>query len=151
MYIFNAFYLLHAYSPSFLTCLCFNMVSFRGQKSLGRAQIGLLQGFNSKFPTSILTSFTCGVTPPPLPPPGKGCRDLRPLIRSRCKGVLKQDNEWKGELQCVTQAKFEGDWSSWSEFTTVFPLQWISLNLYTLFFSIRIYFIRISRLKFAKS
>ena len=32
------------------------------------------------------------------PPPGKGCRDLRPLIRSRCKGVLKQDNEWKGEL-----------------------------------------------------
>ena len=22
---------------------------------------------------------------------GKGCRDLRPLIRSRCKGVLKQD------------------------------------------------------------
>ena len=23
---------------------------------------------------------------------GKGCRDLRPLIRSRCKGVLKQDN-----------------------------------------------------------
>ena len=28
----------------------------------------------------------------------KGCRDLRPLIRSRCKGVLKQDNEWKEEL-----------------------------------------------------
>ena len=33
---------------------------------------------------------------------GEGCRDLRPLIRSRCKGVLKQDNEWKGELSCVT-------------------------------------------------
>ena len=33
---------------------------------------------------------------------GKDCRDLRPLIRSRCKGVLKQDNEWKGELSCVT-------------------------------------------------
>ena len=33
---------------------------------------------------------------------GKGCRDLRPLIRSRCKGVLKQENEWKGELLCVT-------------------------------------------------
>ena len=32
----------------------------------------------------------------------KGCRDLRPLIRSRCKGVLKQDNEWKEELSCVT-------------------------------------------------
>ena len=145
MYIFNAFYLLHSYSPSFLICLCFNMVSFRGQKSLGRAQIGLLQGFNSKFPTSIPTTFTCGVPPPP---PGKGCRDLRPLIRSRCKGVLKQDNEWKGELQCVTQAKFEGDWSSWSEFTAVFLLQ--SKPLHS-FFSIRIYFIRISKLKFAKS
>ena len=33
---------------------------------------------------------------------GKGCRNLRPLIRSRCKGVLKQDNEWKGQLSCVT-------------------------------------------------
>ena len=32
----------------------------------------------------------------------EGCRDLRPLIRSRCKGVLKQNNEWKGELSCVT-------------------------------------------------
>ena len=32
----------------------------------------------------------------------KGCRDLRPLIRSRCKGVLKQDNKWKAELSCVT-------------------------------------------------
>ena len=35
MYIFNAFYLLHSYNPSFLICLCFNMVSFRGQKKLG--------------------------------------------------------------------------------------------------------------------
>ena len=25
---------------------------------------------------------------------GKGCRDLRPLIRSWCKGILKQDNVW---------------------------------------------------------
>ena len=33
---------------------------------------------------------------------GKGWRDLRPLICSRCEGVLKQDNEWKGELACVT-------------------------------------------------
>ena len=24
---------------------------------------------------------------------GKGCSDLRPLIRCRCKGVFKQDNE----------------------------------------------------------
>ena len=33
--IFNLFYLLHSYNPSFLICLCFNMVSFRGQKKLG--------------------------------------------------------------------------------------------------------------------
>ena len=42
MYIFNSFYLLHLYNPSFLIYLCFNIVSFRGQKSLGLAQIGLL-------------------------------------------------------------------------------------------------------------
>ena len=61
---------------------------------------------------------------------GKGCLDLRPLIRSRRKGVFKQDNEWKGELSCVTYAKFGGDWSGWSEFTAfsfgglVGPLRW---------------------------
>ena len=32
MYIFNSFYLLHSYNPSFLICLCFNMASFRDQK-----------------------------------------------------------------------------------------------------------------------
>ena len=41
------------------------MVSFRGQKRLGHAQIGLLYGFNSKFPTSLPTPFICGVPPPP--------------------------------------------------------------------------------------
>ena len=35
MCIFNSFYLLHLYNPSFLMCLCFNMVSFRDQKKLG--------------------------------------------------------------------------------------------------------------------
>ena len=35
MDILNAFYLLHSYNPSFLNCLCFSMVSFRGQKELG--------------------------------------------------------------------------------------------------------------------
>ena len=35
MYIFNLFYLLPSYNPSFLICLCFNMVSFRDQKKLG--------------------------------------------------------------------------------------------------------------------
>ena len=56
---------------------------------------------------------------------GKGCRDLRPLIRSRCTGISKQDNEWKGELSCVTYAEFGDNWSSWSEFRAVF-LRWIS-------------------------
>ena len=39
------------------------MVSFRGQKNLGHAQIGLLKGFNSTFPTSIPTPFICGLPP----------------------------------------------------------------------------------------
>ena len=34
------------------------------KKSLGPAQIGLLYGFNSKFPTSIPTHFICGVLAP---------------------------------------------------------------------------------------
>ena len=42
MYIFHLFYSLPSYYPSFLICLCLNMVSFWGQKSLGYAQIGLL-------------------------------------------------------------------------------------------------------------
>ena len=32
MYIFNSFYLLHSCNLSFLICLCFNMVCFRGEK-----------------------------------------------------------------------------------------------------------------------
>ena len=67
MYIFNAFYLLQSYNPTFLICLCFNMVSFRGQKKLGSRPDRILQGFNSKFPTSIPTPFICGV------PPGGSC------------------------------------------------------------------------------
>ena len=33
------------------------------EKSLGNGQIGLLYGFNSKFPTSIPTPFICRVPP----------------------------------------------------------------------------------------
>ena len=40
------------------------MVSFRGQKKLGPRPIGLLWGFNSKFPTSIPTPFICEVPSP---------------------------------------------------------------------------------------
>ena len=39
------------------------MIAFRAQKRLGHAQIGLLWGFNSNFPTSIPTPFVCGVPP----------------------------------------------------------------------------------------
>ena len=40
-------------------CLCFNMVSLilGVKRSSGYAQIGLFQGFNSKFPTSIPNPF----------------------------------------------------------------------------------------------
>ena len=61
MYIFHSFYLLYSYNLSFLICPCLHMVSF----SLGHAQIGLLQGVNSKFPTSIPTYFICGAPPAP--------------------------------------------------------------------------------------
>ena len=37
----NVFAIIKSYCI-FLICLCFNMVTFRGQKSLGHAQIGLL-------------------------------------------------------------------------------------------------------------
>ena len=49
-------------NPSFLICLCFNMVSFRGQKKLG-PRPDRSPGFNSKFPTGIPTPFICGVPP----------------------------------------------------------------------------------------
>ena len=35
MYIFNSFYLLHSNDPSFLICLCFNLVSLGVKKNLG--------------------------------------------------------------------------------------------------------------------
>ena len=44
MYIFNSFYLLNSYNPSFLICIvCVLTWSVLGvKKSLGHAQIGLL-------------------------------------------------------------------------------------------------------------
>ena len=68
MYIFNAFYLLHSYNPSFLICLCFNMVSFSGQKKLGlrpdRSPLGL------KFKISDEHPHTFHTRRPPPPHPG---------------------------------------------------------------------------------
>ena len=46
---------------SFVCVLTWSLLGVK--KSLGHALIGLLQGFNSKFPTSIPTPFTCGVPP----------------------------------------------------------------------------------------
>ena len=43
------------------------------KKSLGHAQIGLLQGFNSKFLTSIFITFICGVAPPRTCPAPHTC------------------------------------------------------------------------------
>ena len=51
LYIFNSFYLLDSCNQSLKW-------SFLGvKKRLGHAQIGLLQGFNSKFPRSISAPF----------------------------------------------------------------------------------------------
>ena len=54
------------------------MVSFRGQKSLGHAQIGLLQGFNSKLPTRIRTPFVCSA--PPQCPPTAACFETNAIL-----------------------------------------------------------------------
>ena len=83
MDIFNAFYLLHSYNPSFLNCLCFSMVSFRGPKELGprpdrsplgvsfrRASPPLSQTRQDNVQTMFyLESYTviCGGAPPPTP------------------------------------------------------------------------------------
>ena len=47
---------------SFVCVLTWSL-KFRVKKSLGHAQISLFWGFNSKFPTSIRTTFICGVPP----------------------------------------------------------------------------------------
>ena len=88
MYIFNSFYLLHSYNPSFLICLCFNMVSFRGQKSFS------LQVFNSKFPTSIPTPFICEV------PPGHSWNGLTPSIFSLFLSPLKKNFFFRYFTRC---------------------------------------------------
>ena len=57
LYFFDFLYLLDSRNQSL-------KLSLLGvKKRLGHAQIGLLQGFNSKFPTSIPTPFICRVRP----------------------------------------------------------------------------------------
>ena len=63
MYIFNSFYLI-IHIIQFFSFVCVLTWSLLGvKKSLGHAQIGLLYGFNSKFPTNIPTPLICGVPP----------------------------------------------------------------------------------------
>ena len=69
MYIFNSFYLLHSYNPSFLICLCFNMVSFRDQKKLGprpdRSPLGgLIQNVRRASPPFHMRSYPPGFIGP---------------------------------------------------------------------------------------
>ena len=93
MYIFNSFYLLHSYNPSFLwhqylkktflsivfICLCFNMVSFRGQKKLGprpdRSLLGVQFKIYDEHP------YHLHMRSPPLPGLGYSCQ-ARPVTPS---------------------------------------------------------------------
>ena len=66
MYIFNAFYLLQSYNPSFLICLCFNMVSFSGQKKAWATPRfvsfrGLIQNFRRAPPPLSYAEFPPGL------------------------------------------------------------------------------------------
>ena len=68
MYIFNLFYSLPSYNPSFLICLCFNMVSIRSQKKAWATPrsvsfTGLIQNFRRASPP---LSYAESPPPPPL-------------------------------------------------------------------------------------
>ena len=65
MYIFNLFHFTSIHIIQVFSFVCVLTWPLLGnKKSLGHAQIGLFWGFNSKFPTSIRTTFICGVPPP---------------------------------------------------------------------------------------
>ena len=68
---------------SFVCVLTWSLLGVK--KSLGHAQIGLLQGFNSKFPTSIPTPFICEV------PPGHSWNGSTPSIFSLFLSPLKKN------------------------------------------------------------
>ena len=72
MYIFNSFYLLHSCNLSFLICLCFNIVCFRGEKKKAWATPrsvsfrGLIQKVRRASPP-----LSYEESPPGIPPSGK--------------------------------------------------------------------------------
>ena len=68
---------------SFVCVLTWSLLGVK--KSLGHAQIGLLQGFNSKFQTSIPTPFICEV------PPGHSWNGSTPSIFSLFLSPLKKN------------------------------------------------------------
>ena len=85
LYIFNLFYdlLLTRFMSS-----KFKMIAFRGQKRLGHAQIGLLQGYYSKFPTSIPASLYGSRESPTLfPPPPRS-------LKQQCGRRQSQRGGW---------------------------------------------------------
>ena len=59
------FYLLHSYNPSFLICLCFNIVSFRGQKKLGPCPDRSPLGVSFKISDEHPHPFICQEPPSP--------------------------------------------------------------------------------------
>ena len=79
MYIFNSFYLVHSYNPSFLICLCFNVASFRDLGATPRPVSirGLIQNFwraspalsyaESPAPGILMESYCGTITEPGLP------------------------------------------------------------------------------------
>ena len=86
----------------YIYTVCFLTWSLLGvKKNLSHTQIGLLQGFNSKFPTSILTPFICGVPPPPegsifeKEGSDKSTFWKGVLLHSRCHGKLFVYFEWR--------------------------------------------------------
>ena len=101
MYIFNSFCLLHSYNPSFLISLCFNMVSFRGQKELGprtdRSPLGV-------FKISDEHPHPFHMRSPP-PPPQRLLRPLRYFLRQKnvSLGQLKNpvSNEIWAKIHCL--------------------------------------------------
>ena len=77
------------------------------KKSLGHAQIDLLTGLNSKFPTSIPTPFICGVHPPgpPIKPPTEPQISLTIVLRDEI--MMKLFYSVRDSVQLVISTSFQ--------------------------------------------